>query len=123
MEAIDVFRKYARGSEINTFEMKLRETCEKTWKSGKQQCDYPSLRGNSCMLLKHTFSDPTEHSSGVVYVSTCNCGHTQGHREDPYTIRQANYEFYQIIGKSCTACSKLEKINFPIFQPSSTDFK
>lgn len=74
-------------------------------------------------MVKHVVTDLAEHSSGVVFVSTCNCGRTQGHREDPYTVRQANYEFYEIIGKSCTACVKLENVNFPTFQPSINDFK
>lgn len=122
-QAIQAFLKYARGPETEKYEKCLRETCENTWISGKQQCEYPSLRGNPCIMVKHSVTDLTEHSSGVVFVSTCNCGRTQGHREDPYTTRQANYEFYQIIGKSCSACLKLEHVIFPIFQPSTNDYK
>lgn len=46
-----------------------------------------------------------------------------GRRQDPYTIRQANYEFYQIMMNSCTACPKLESISFAIFEPSINDYR
>lgn len=72
-------------------------------------------------MPKHESND--DHSSGVVYISTCNCGRTQGRRDDPYTIRQANYDFYQVLGKSCPSCGKLEKINFSVFEPSTNDFR
>lgn len=101
----------------------MRTICDEHWKMGRQQCEFLSLRGNPCVMPKHDGIDPTEHSSNIVYVSTCNCGRTQGRREDPYTIRQANCDFYQILANSCTACNKLEKINFAIFEPSTNDFK
>lgn len=72
-------------------------------------------------MPKHEAKD--DHSSGVVYISTCNCGRTQGRRDDPYTIRQANYDFYEVLGSSCPACEKLEKINFSVFEPSTNDFR
>ncbi|XP_058446139.1 nonsense-mediated mRNA decay factor SMG8 isoform X2 [Malaya genurostris] len=119
----ELFMEYARGPEVERHERKLRDYCDSIWLNGKQQCEYPSLRGNPCALGKHKANDPTEHSSEVVFVSACNCGRTQGHREDPYTIRQANYEFYQIIAKICSNCNVLERIKFPIFEPSSNDFR
>ncbi|XP_058819673.1 nonsense-mediated mRNA decay factor SMG8 [Topomyia yanbarensis] len=122
-QAHELFIRYARGPEVERHEIKLRDYCDSIWLNGKQQCEYPSLRGNPCALGKHKANDPTEHSSGMVFVSACNCGRTQGHREDPYTIRQANYEFYQIIAKSCSNCNILERIKFPIFEPSSSDFR
>lgn len=72
-------------------------------------------------MPKHESND--DHSSGVVYISTCNCGRTQGRRDDPYTIRQANYDFYQVLAKSCPSCGKVEKIDFSVFEPSTNDFK
>lgn len=35
---------------------------------------------------------------------------------------QANYIFYQQIAKECQ-CSKLERIEFPIFEPSIKEYK
>lgn len=63
-----------------------------------------------------------EHSSSVVYLSACNCGHKQGTREDPFTIRTANYDFYQIMASDCI-CGCLDRINFPVFQPSTQDYR
>lgn len=97
--------------------------CETCWKSGKQQCEYPSLRGSPCALPKHIVKEATEHSSGVVYISACNCGKTQGRREDPYSIRHANYEFYEYMANNCTLCAKVKHIRFAIFEPSINDYR
>ncbi|GAB0091841.1 Protein SMG8 [Sergentomyia squamirostris] len=121
-QSVELFKKYARGPRTGVNEEKLREVCEATWLS-KQQCEAPSLSGNPCSLAKHTVSDPTQHSSGVVYVSTCNCGRTQGRREDPYTVKQANFDFYQVLSLNCSGCIKAEKFIFPIFEPSGVDFR
>lgn len=120
---LEVFYKFAKGPEQSSYEEKFREYCEMIWVSGKQQCEYPSLRGNVCVLPKHIVTDGVDHSSGVVIISTCNCGRIQGHRDDPFTIKQANYDFYQIIGNSCPSCNKLEKMTFPVFEPSINDFR
>jgi protein SMG8 len=61
------------------------------------------------------------HSSGVRFVSTCNCGRKQGPREDPFVLRTANCEFYAVLAADC--CDRHEKWNFPVFQPSIKDFK
>uniref|UniRef100_A0A182QZV2 Nonsense-mediated mRNA decay factor SMG8 n=1 Tax=Anopheles farauti TaxID=69004 RepID=A0A182QZV2_9DIPT len=122
-EALTLLLDYARGPELKSSIETLKEYCESIWQSGKQQCEYPSLRGNPCVLGKHKASDPADHSSGVIYISSCNCGRTQGHRDDPFTIRQANYDFYSIIAKSCSNCNRLDRIQFPIFEPSISDFR
>lgn len=101
----------------------IRETCEHVWRQGRQQCEYFSLRNNPCILPKHIAHDLSDHSSGVVFVSTCNCGRIQGRREDPYTIYQANFEFYQILFKNCGSCQKSLKIDVPVFAPSITDYR
>lgn len=119
-----VLSKYARGIEIDMYEEKLRDHCKDIWLNGRQQCEFLSLRGNPCMLPKHdVINGDEEHSSGATIISTCNCGRTQGRRQDPYTIRQANYEFYQILAGSCSSCNKLEGIKFSIFEPSINDFR
>ena len=63
-----------------------------------------------------------EHCSGVRYVCACNCGRCQGPREDPFSLRQANYDFFQLLSKQC-GCSQLESIQFPVFQPSTHNFR
>jgi protein SMG8 len=122
--ALEIFNKYARGPESESLGEKLRENCETLWLSGRQQCESVSLRGNSCVLVaKHASNEGTKHSSGVVFISICNCGKSQGRREDPYTIKKANYEFYQVMKTSCSICEKATTIGFPTFVPSSNEFK
>ncbi len=36
-------------------------------------------------------------------------------REDPFTLKDANYTFYQELEKEC--CQDLEHVEFPTFQP------
>lgn len=55
-------------------------------------------------------------------VAACDCGRKQGSREDPYTAKQANYTFYLQLSKDCV-CSTLERITFPVFQPSIKEYK
>lgn len=119
-EALLVFANFARGSAYDSYQEKLREICESIWEGGKQQCEAPSLRSNACILQKHDVGD---HSSGVVYISACNCGKIQGNRADPYTVVQANYEFYQTLASNCANCPKVEKYRFPIFEPSINNFR
>lgn len=78
----------------------------------------------SCTFFRrdHSQLPSLEHCSGVVYVSACNCGRKQGPREDPFSMRTANYDFYTLLGKDC-GCSDLESIAFPVFTPSTKDFR
>lgn len=122
-EAVILYMKYARGPYTSVNETVLREKCESCWQNGKQQCEFLSLRGNPCIMPKHTVKDISEHSSGHVFISTCNCGRTQGRREDPYSIRQANFEFYQYLADNCSLCAKVKRIHFAVFEPSINDFR
>lgn len=124
-QSVSVLLQYGRGPHLTECEKKLREICSDIWLSGRQQCEVLSLRGNPCVMPKHelTKEDGNGHSSGETIISACNCGKSQGRRQDPYTIRQANYDFYQIMTNSCTACNKLEKILFPVFKPSINDYR
>lgn len=122
-DALDTFTTFGRGPLYVSYFEKLKDTCESIWCNGKQACEHLSLRGNTCVMAKHTPKDPNEHSSGVIYVSACNCGKVQGNRADPYTVKQANFDFYQTLAVSCPNCLKVEKFRFPVFVPSVNDFK
>lgn len=119
-QSYGVYLEYARGGKTLSNGEKLKEICDGIWRNNRQLCECLSLRGNPCIMPKHNHSSPLEHSSGVVFVSTCNCGRTQNRREDPYLVKQANYDFYQLI--NCAHCVKADKIHFPIFEPSINDF-
>ncbi|XP_037958411.1 protein SMG8 isoform X2 [Teleopsis dalmanni] len=122
-EAIDLYMRYACGPNAEVHIEKLRMQCEKCWHNGKQQCEHPSLRGNPCIMAKHANANISEHSSGFIFISSCNCGHTQGRRDDPYTLRQANYDYYEFLGNNCNLCFKVKRIAFPVFEPSVHDFR
>lgn len=59
------------------------------------------------------------HSSNVVYVSYCNCGKHQGQMEDPFTVKAANFDFYEKMRENF--CSLLESFPFPCFKSSIDD--
>lgn len=118
-----LYMKYARGPDKSINEAKLREMCESCWKNGKEQCEYPSLRGHPCARPKHLAKDPNEHTSQLVFISACNCGKLQGRREDPYSTRYANYEYYEYMASNCNLCAKVKRINFAIFEPSINDYR
>lgn len=124
-QCLAVLAQYGRGAHLIACDQKLRENCLEIWLNGRQQCEFLSLRGNPCVMPSHEISksDDVGHSSGETIISTCNCGRTQGRRQDPYTLRQANYEFYQIMAGNCTTCNKLEKIEFAVFEPSIHDYR
>ncbi|XP_050543577.1 nonsense-mediated mRNA decay factor SMG8 isoform X2 [Daktulosphaira vitifoliae] len=142
-QALSVFALHARGPLFDDYIQILVQDCDKLWQSGRQMCEILSLTGNPCTQPLHKggsvdgpIKEPErddnsnqqnglstmEHSSSVVYLSACNCGHKQGTREDPFTIKAANYDFYQMIAKECV-CSCLDQINFPVFQPSTQDYR
>lgn len=125
LQSILVLQKYGRGPHLPVSQENLTELCEEIWLNGRQQCEVLSLRRNPCVMPKHEIaaSDDGGHSSGETIISTCNCGRTQGRRQDPYTIRQANYEFYQVMMSKCAACPKLESISFAVFEPSINDYR
>lgn len=115
--------KFARMQSISeSYLQRLRQQCDDIWKNGRQQCGYPSLRGNPCVLAKHG-DVLDQHSSGFVLVSTCNCGRMQGRRDDPFSVREANYDFYQILAGNCATCSKVTGLSFAVFEPSIRDFR
>lgn len=114
-----MYLEYARGPKLGEYMEKLKDACDLIWVTNRQLCESLSLRGNPCMMPKMNHN-ALEHSSGVVFISTCNCGRTQARREDPYLVKQANYDFYSMI--NCSHCINADRISFPVFQPSINDY-
>ncbi|KAF5287069.1 hypothetical protein FQA39_LY16054 [Lamprigera yunnana] len=117
--ALAFFGAQARGPLFHQYSAQLVTDCQTYWESGRQLCESASLTGNPCTLPKH--SSEQEHCSGVRYIAVCDCGRKQGSREDPYNPKQANYTFYQQQSKDC-GCHTIERIHFPIFQPSIKEY-
>ncbi|XP_026284537.1 nonsense-mediated mRNA decay factor SMG8 isoform X3 [Frankliniella occidentalis] len=140
--ALSVFAVHARGPLFEEYAKQVETECEAHWKAGKQMCQVLSLTGNPCTKPLHKGGGDgagggelqeeegrdhsqlplMEHCSGVVYVSACNCGRKQGPREDPFSMRTSNHDFYTVLGKDCGCCD-LESITFPVFTPSTKDFR
>ncbi|XP_054280613.1 nonsense-mediated mRNA decay factor SMG8 [Macrosteles quadrilineatus] len=136
--ALGVFGENARGPLVESYITQLERECERYWKSGRQMCEVLSMTGNPCTkplhkggsgdVANHQLDSSRlelpvmEHCSGVRYVSACDCGRKQGPREDPFSARAANCDFYQLLGAEC-GCDMLDRIEFPVFQPSTQDYR
>ncbi|KMY89615.1 uncharacterized protein Dsimw501_GD22229 [Drosophila simulans] len=120
-DATLAFEEEGRGPQAQAALAKLAAICHNHWEDGRQQCELLSLRSHPCTLPKNMPHE--KHNSGVIHISTCNCGRTQGRREDPFNLRQANYEFYELIAQMCNLCVKVKQYQFPIFEPSVSDYR
>ncbi|KAJ2947264.1 hypothetical protein O0L34_g16976 [Tuta absoluta] len=118
--ALGVLDTMARGPLAGGARERLRAACAAVW-STRRLCEAPSLTDRLCVLPQH--DNTKEHSSGVRYVSACNCGRSKCSREDPYTVRSANHAFYTQAGDACAACATLHAIQLPVFQPSTPTYR
>ncbi|XP_415875.7 protein SMG8 isoform X1 [Gallus gallus] len=130
-QALRVYSQHARGPAFHKYAMQLNEDCYKFWSNGHQLCEERSLTDQHCVHKFHLLPKAGEkpeadrnppilyHNSRARSTGACNCGRKQAPRDDPFDIKAANYDFYQLLEEKC--CGKLEHINFPIFQPSTPD--
>uniref|UniRef100_A0A3Q3J6P8 Nonsense-mediated mRNA decay factor SMG8 n=1 Tax=Monopterus albus TaxID=43700 RepID=A0A3Q3J6P8_MONAL len=131
VQAVRVYSQHARGVAFQRYKLQLNEDCYKFWSNGHQLCEERSLTDQHCVHKFHLLPKPGEkpdmdrnppilnHNSRGRSTSSCNCGRKQAPREDPFDIQAANYDFYQMLEEKC--CGKLERIEFPMFQPSTPD--
>ncbi|XP_067139566.1 nonsense-mediated mRNA decay factor SMG8 isoform X1 [Centruroides vittatus] len=128
--ALQVFSMHARGPAFQRYAHQLREDCERLWHTGHQMCEILSLTGNQCLNPAHRVLETKEddssrslpimpHCSQIKLISACDCGRRQASRDDPFTIKAANHEFYVSLHKDC--CGDLERIDFRIFQATIID--
>ncbi|XP_052821205.1 nonsense-mediated mRNA decay factor SMG8-like isoform X2 [Mya arenaria] len=131
-QAKKVFSQFARGPGCDKYVGQLEESCERFWRNGRQLCEEVSLTGNHCVNPLHRTDDDPEtlsnshlpcmsHSSQLKMVAACNCGRSKGDREDPFTHKTANFDFYEKLKDTC--CGQLESYKFPTFQPSTSDIR
>eukprot|EP00064_Thunnus_orientalis_P011737 superscaffoldBa00001726_g11768 len=130
-QALRVYSQHARGVAFQRYALQVHEDCYKFWSNGHQLCEERSLTDQHCVHKFHLLPQPGEkpdvdrnppilnHNSRGRSTSSCNCGRKQAPREDPFDIQAANYDFYQMLEEKC--CGKLERIEFPVFQPSTPD--
>ncbi|XP_029374693.1 protein SMG8 [Echeneis naucrates] len=130
-QALRVYSQHARGVAFQRYALQLHEDCYKFWSNGHQLCEERSLTDQHCVHKFHLLPQPGEkpdmdhnppilnHNSRGRSTSSCNCGRKQAPREDPFDLQAANYDFYQMLEEKC--CGKLERTEFPVFQPSTPD--
>ncbi|KAL0881402.1 hypothetical protein ABMA27_001270 [Loxostege sticticalis] len=118
--ALGVLESMARGPLAGGARGRLQAACAAAHRA-RSLCEAPSLTAHPCILPEH--DNTKEHSSGVRYISACNCGRTKCSREDPYTVKRANYTFYQQAADECGVCPTLQAIDFPVFQPSTPTYR
>ncbi|KAH3818615.1 nonsense-mediated mRNA decay factor SMG8-like isoform X1 [Dreissena polymorpha] len=127
-----VFTQLARGPACDKYLNQLEESCDTFWKNGRQLCEETSLTGNHCVNPLHRTDDDIiapslshlpmmPHSSQLKMVAACNCGHRIEDKEDPFTHKVANFDFYEKLKETC--CGTLESYAFPVFKPSTLDIK
>ncbi|XP_055920717.1 nonsense-mediated mRNA decay factor SMG8 [Eupeodes corollae] len=107
-EALSVYSAHARGPNVDKSEQKLVDNFEQCWIAEKHS-ESLNFRSKNNTMWKQSRKDCYANSNSNNLASTCNCRHTQSSREDPYIMRQENYEFYQIIPDVCLFCVKNKK--------------
>ncbi|XP_013192858.1 nonsense-mediated mRNA decay factor SMG8 [Amyelois transitella] len=118
--ALGVLETMARGPQCAGARARLAAACRAAWRA-RSLCEAVSLTQHPCILPEH--DNTKEHSSGVRYISACNCGRSKSSREDPYSVRKANHTFYSQAADECGTCPTLQAIEFPVFQPSTPTYR
>uniref|UniRef100_A0A914N987 Nonsense-mediated mRNA decay factor SMG8 n=1 Tax=Meloidogyne incognita TaxID=6306 RepID=A0A914N987_MELIC len=68
----------------------------------------------------------SQHCSGVKIFSMCNCGMSRRIRNDPFTLKEANFTFYNETGDDFnfgSCCANLDKYKFKLFDVSTAQLE
>ncbi|CAF0990983.1 unnamed protein product [Rotaria sp. Silwood1] len=128
----EFFATYARGSSYKRYVQQLNEQCTRLWHDGRQLCEAISLTRNPCKNELHRVpgeEDSSEsanmahlpirsHNSKIQLMAASNCGQILQEREDPFDLKEANYDFYQDVNKMLSV--KPIYFEFPIFRGTVT---
>lgn len=126
----------ARGPALYKYIKVIQADCDNYWASGRKKCEVISLTGNYCVHKVHRApqddysGDPEPvdlppntpvlaHNSMSKIISACDCGRRQGNREDPFTVKAANYDFYLKMKFKCHTCRNIRRIKFRVCETSS----
>jgi len=104
-QALSTYAMHARGPAREKYEALVQAECETFWNDGRRLCEVHSLTGRHCVHRFHdlpadgkTLPDATPpkmpHSSRSRTIAASSCGRIQGSRDDPFTLQEANYDFY-----------------------------
>uniref|UniRef100_A0A1I7XEJ3 Nonsense-mediated mRNA decay factor SMG8 n=1 Tax=Heterorhabditis bacteriophora TaxID=37862 RepID=A0A1I7XEJ3_HETBA len=109
---------------------RLRTACESLWQGGMRGCEQQSLTGNNCQLKMHSSIGDASvasskwemHTNSVTYLSTCTCGRSQTIRKDPFSLKEANYDFYYL-NPNFNCCKGLERHVFTILEDDGSEIE
>ncbi|CAD6193960.1 unnamed protein product [Caenorhabditis auriculariae] len=108
---------------------RLRDNCDLLWEQGGfRGCEQKSLTGALCALPMHPcIGDATTveekwllHTSKKTLLSTCACGYSQALRSDPFTVKEANCDFFELT-RAFTCCKRLQRFHFTVFRDDDED--
>lgn len=134
------FTMQSRGPAIYKYIKIIQNECTSYWTNGHKMCEELSLTGNHCVNkihrlphddyctdqpLSETEGSAAEsnqnnvpvmpHNSMVKIISACDCGRRQSNREDPFTIKAANYDFYLKMRYKCHTCRNIARYKFHVY--------
>lgn len=131
MLTLQHFTMQTRGPLMYKYIQIIQSDCEKFWNNGRKMCEERSFTGNNCIHKVHRvpqddYSDQAieansnisenlpvmTHKNLVKIISACDCGRRQGNREDPFTVKAANYDFYLKMKFKCHTCRNITRIKF-----------
>ena len=127
----------ARGPMYKKYLKQLENDCLNIWKQGRQLCESISLTGNPCVNEMHRVVDDEDeespssslpvktHNSNVITKATSNCGYHQKERIDPFSLKDANFTFYNNFNEESSRTNKASSrkivyFDFPIFKPTES---
>ena len=139
---LQYFTMHSRGPAIYKYIQMIQSECDKFWNNGRKMCEELSLTGNCCIHRVHRLpkddsftetaldsnSDSFHqtlpvilHASMAKIISACNCGRRQANREDPFTVKSANYDFYLKMKHKCHTCRNITQSKFPVYENFDLD--
>ena len=108
-QALEFYNTHARGPARGKYEQILYDECDAYWNDGRRLCEVRSLTGRHCIHRFHQLPSskspslsnlPTmNHCSRSRSLASSNCGRVQFQREDPFTLKEANFEFYNLLSQ------------------------
>ncbi|PIC43272.1 hypothetical protein B9Z55_004067 [Caenorhabditis nigoni] len=105
----------------------VQTQCNDMWQSDLRACESISMMGHPCVKKVHpTYGDQTvpearwtAHDASNTLVSTCVCGNKQLVRQEPFTLKEANYDFYEHPDFNC--CKGLWRYQFQLYQEDTEE--
>uniref|UniRef100_A0A8R1DND5 Nonsense-mediated mRNA decay factor SMG8 n=1 Tax=Caenorhabditis japonica TaxID=281687 RepID=A0A8R1DND5_CAEJA len=107
---------------------KLQARCDEMWQSDMRACETMSLMGRACVKKFHpSFGDQSvpeakwqAHDAANTLVSTCVCGRKQAIRQEPFSVKEANFDFYDN-NVEFKCCRRLWRYQFQLYQEDSEE--